>query len=681
MHSNKKLIRSFSPILKLLTKKYGIALALGLLIIFSSFQQTGFAQIGYGQRTKYKFGDYIQFGRLELEKGNYTAAIRYLNSAVEQRPASYEGYFLRGIAKYYLDDYFGAEMDFTESAKYDPYNAEIFHFRAIVRSSQYNLGGAMQDYARAIELNPKNPLFYLNRARGHLFLQVYDSAIVDCNRTYELDYRTEQVFIIRGIAYREIENYEMALKDFDRAIRKNPENTNSFVQRGTVYMDLNKPDSAILDFNKAIIINGDDTYAIFHRGLARMETSDTTGAFEDLNKVISLSPRNSYAYYNRAILYIGRSEIDLALDDLDKVVALNPDNIVVFLYRGRIKRSTGDLEGAVYDFTKAIEIYPEFADAYYERSQVKKEMLDFDGAEDDYQLAFAINEFNFQRTDSLKLQEEMYLRRLMAFSGEFTDNSEPSDRLQDQSVDIELQPVYSTVLFAKSMEGIRFYDTFSKGEYNATLLSMTNDPGMINTYLAQVELDKLNDSLASRKVDWEDYLKRAQLKYEIRDYSSALEDFDAAILTQDNRAQSYFGRANTLLKLIELTGANMDEYYLFDASTDFDNPTNVLADAAQEYTYEDVVADYNVVIELDPSFHFAWYNRGYVKAMNGDYWGAIRDFTKAIELDPEFAAAYYNKGLLLVYQNLKTVGCRDLSMAGELGIANSYPVMKRFCVK
>lgn len=636
---------------------------------------------GFTQRPKYQFGDYIQFGRMELKKGNYTSAIKYLNSAVEQRPASYEGYFLRGIAKYYLDDYIGAELDFTQSSNYDPYNAEIFHFRAIVRSAQYNLGGAMRDYQRAIELNPKNPLFYLNRARGQLFLQVYDSAIADCNRTYDLKYRTEQVFIIRGIAYREIGNYEMAIRDFDRAIKKNPTNTNSFVQRGAVYMDLNKPDSAILDFNKAIAINANDTYAIFNRALARMETSDTTGAFEDLNKVISLSPRNSYAYYNRAILYIGRSEIDLAIEDLDRVVALNPDNIVVFLYRGRIKASEGDLAGAVEDFTRSIEIYPEFADAYYERSQVKKQMLDLKGAEEDYRLAFAINEFNFQRTDSLKLQEEMYLKRLMAFSGEFTDNSEPSDRLQDQSIDIEMQAIYSTVLFSNSLDGIQFYDTFSNPAYHATLLSMINDPGLINIRLAERELQKLHDTLLTRKAEWTDISKRAELKYEIQDYSSALKDYNAAVLIRPDRVLAFFGRANTMLKLIELTHTDMDEYYLFDASTDFNNRANNLTNAAQEFTYEEVILDYDKVIELDPNFHFAWYNRGYVKAMTGDYWGAIRDFTRAIELEPEFAAAYYNKGLLLVYQNLKTVGCRDLSMAGELGIEKAYPVMKRYCSK
>jgi hypothetical protein len=63
----------------------------------------------------------------------------------------------------------------------------------------------------------------------------------------------------------------------------------------------------------------------------------------------------------------------------------------------------------------------------------------------------------------------------------------------------------------------------------------------------------------------------------------------------------------------------------------------------------------------------------------GDFWGAVSDLDKAIALDPGFADAFYNKGLILIYLDLKTVGCGDMSTAGELGIQNAYHVMKRYC--
>jgi len=149
----------------------------------------------------YQFGDYVQFGKNELKKGNFKEAIRYLNNAVSHRPASYEGYFLRGIAKYNLGDFIGAEQDFSEATKYDPYNSDIYHYRAISRSRQYNFGGALQDYTTAIKLNPKNPLFYLNKARAFLFLHDYDSAIWYLDHTIDLKYRKVEVYVLRGMAF------------------------------------------------------------------------------------------------------------------------------------------------------------------------------------------------------------------------------------------------------------------------------------------------------------------------------------------------------------------------------------------------------------------------------------------------------------------------------------------------
>jgi tetratricopeptide (TPR) repeat protein len=308
-------------------------------------------------------------------------------------------------------------------------------------------------------------------------------------------------------------------------------------------------------------------------------------------------------------------------------------------------------------------------------------MGDFKGAEDDYRLAYAINEFNFQRSDSLKLQEEMYLRRLMAFSGEFTDSKEPGNRIQDRAVEIDLKPAYATVLFTRSMEGIRLYDTFSKPVYHTTLLSLVNDPALINTWMAESELERLTDTLAPINSGWEDYLKLAELHFELQDYSKALEDYEQAIRLNPGMVRPWFGRANTRLKLIGMKASEEGDLYLFSANTGFNAPPGEEAAMDQEFDYGEVIRDYDRVIELDPGFQYAWYNRGYVKALNGNYWGAISDLTRAAELDPEFADAFYNKGLLLIYLNLKAVGCQDISMAGELGIEDAYAVLKRYCVK
>ena len=99
------------------------------------------------------------------------------------------------------------------------------------------------------------------------------------------------------------------------------------------------------------------------------------------------------------------------------------------------------------------------------------------------------------------------------------------------------------------------------------------------------------------------------------------------------------------------------------------------------HSYDEILRDFNKVIELDPEFYFAYFNRGYVKCIMGDYWGSVSDFEKALEIEPKFSEAYFNKGLILIYLNIKTIGCENMSKAGELGIKEAYHVMKRYCFK
>ena len=60
--------------------------------------------------------------------------------------------------------------------------------------------------------------------------------------------------------------------------------------------------------------------------------------------------------------------------------------------------------------------------------------------------------------------------------------------------------------------------------------------------------------------------------------------------------------------------------------------------------YKDAIACYNKVIEINPDYAAAYYNRGIAKSDLQDYHGAIEDYNKAIEINPDYVAAYYNRG-------------------------------------
>jgi tetratricopeptide (TPR) repeat protein len=59
--------------------------------------------------------------------------------------------------------------------------------------------------------------------------------------------------------------------------------------------------------------------------------------------------------------------------------------------------------------------------------------------------------------------------------------------------------------------------------------------------------------------------------------------------------------------------------------------------------YDKALADFNQAIQLDPTYVFAYNNRGNVYLHKGDYDKAIADYDKAIQLDPKYAGAYDNR--------------------------------------
>ena len=84
------------------------------------------------------------------------------------------------------------------------------------------------------------------------------------------------------------------------------------------------------------------------------------------------------------------------------------------------------------------------------------------------------------------------------------------------------------------------------------------------------------------------------------------------------------------------------------------------------------------LVERNSSNAFIWYNLGNVHLQMQEFHKAIDDYSEAIRYENNLAEAYYNRGLTLLFLGEKDMAMNDLSKAGELGIKESYAVIKRF---
>ena len=164
--------------------------------------------------------------------------------------------------------------------------------------------------------------------------------------------------------------------------------------------------------------------------------------------------------------------------------------------------------------------------------------------------------------------------------------------------------------------------------------------------------------------------ERALDYYLLQDIEAAMSDIDMAVQALPGSWSLYFIRSFIRYKLLEvnrLGGAN-----------DADNLMPQQGSHLSGLDYRLVKDDLDRVIELQPAFVEAYFNRANVSAKLNDFKSAIVDYSMVISLDDRFAQAYYNRGLARIYTGNTEGGIADLSKAGELGIYQAYSVIKRF---
>lgn len=82
----------------------------------------------------------------------------------------------------------------------------------------------------------------------------------------------------------------------------------------------------------------------------------------------------------------------------------------------------------------------------------------------------------------------------------------------------------------------------------------------------------------------------------------------------------------------------------------------------------EAVAEFDEAIRLDPKLVQAYYHRGNVYRILGQYELAFQNYTDAIRLDTQFAPAYANRAVVFAFLGDQASARRDLEKAARLGI-------------
>jgi tetratricopeptide (TPR) repeat protein len=173
---------------------------------------------------------------VELHKQKKIAeAIKVLNEAIQADKEYLEAVFERGVCKFDLEDYRGAEADMLKALKIDERHAQ----------SYYYIG-----------------LCYL-KAEYPTIATEYFSAAVKC------DPSGYNYYYYRGVAICELKSdYKFARADFEKVVELNPNHTDALIYLGNISFKFKEYQKAIEHNQKVMNIKPDYSLAHFNTAIA-----------------------------------------------------------------------------------------------------------------------------------------------------------------------------------------------------------------------------------------------------------------------------------------------------------------------------------------------------------------------------------------------------------------------------
>ena len=631
-------------------------------------------------------------GQQCMINNDYREAIDVLNVLLRHDEKDFDAFFLRGIAKYNLDDLLGADADFSSAVTLNPVFTGAFYYRAITRTRLGNYDDALNDFQQAIELRPDLPDPYYSRGVTRLLNQQFKLAIEDFDKYIRYEKRHVSAYINRGTCYLYLKDTTKAYDNYNLAIRTNREDPNAYTRRGSLYMEEQRYDEARKDFDMAIGCDSNYLPGYFNRALVNNYLHRPMASLSDFDRVIELDSTNSLGYFNRAIVRSEIGDYNRALEDFNQVATYSPDNVLVYYNRAMLHTRLGDFEAAINDYTRAIELYPDFANAYLGRSVLRRAQRDVNGADSDERTAQRkIAEYRTRLKDStysIYADTAQRFDKLLGFDSRLLErNFERIASTVTQAGDdgLTLIPMFRFTLLGKdSVEVDQRAKRFPTQRVREFLNTMGNSLLCLDCRNTNIEADSLillDRGIAERihtseTKDWRLLFERGVSQALIKQYTNSVNTLTDAIHLNPANPFLYINRATTRAEMIDFISSIDNSYQTI--TLDSDPAKRLHNTSSRNYNYDEAIEDINKAIKLYPDFAEAYYNRANLMAISGKLPEAYDDYSRAIELEPNMGEAYYNRGLVQIFMKDTRKGCMDLSKAGELGILAAYDILKQF---
>lgn len=635
---------------------------------------------------QYKVDRLILNGRVALHYEDYVLSIQYFNQAISKKPYLWEPWQLRAIAKYYLEDWNGAEADATKAIELNPYITGLYDLRGISRIRLEQYDGAIEDYSKAITLEPDNRNYWYNRAACHMEQKNYDKALLQLDTIISRWKNYAPPYLLKAEVYLNTKDTLAAEKWIEKSLQVDSFNANAWRIRANLALHKEQWKEADLYFSKTLHFKPKDVGSLINRALARLRLNNLRGAMSDYDEALERDPNSFLAHYNRGLLRQRVGDDNRAIEDFDYVLTFEPDNVMALFNRATLLDRTGDLKGAIRDYSKVIEKFPNFWTGLHYRAECYRKLGMIAKAEqDEFRILKAqMNKHlgiqhrwtNSQVTAARKMSDidpEKYNQLVVDDEVENRQEyqSEYRGRVQNRQVEERYQPYIAMVIGARdaAIATNKFFD-LGVESFRMRLSKMSKQYGFSVPSLGIVgetagiptddAVDRLSESISKTKDTSEAaamLLLRSVAYSSAQNYQEALKDIDNYMQIEPSSFIALWQRA--------ICGAMSVEH------------EKGLTPQESDLRKAGVMSDFAKLYEQEKGNAYVIYCYATFCARMNEYDKALELFDKALNIDPRMAYAYYNRGLVCLLSGKVSQAKVDFSKAGELGLYNAYSLMKK----
>jgi tetratricopeptide (TPR) repeat protein len=273
--------------------------------------------------------------------GMLTEAEELYRKVLAADPEHFDSLHLLGVLAYQRGNYSDAVRQIDTALRLNPDVADAYNNRGNALKKMGRFEEARASYDRAIALKSDDAASYNNRGSVLKDLKRFDEATADFERAIALKPDFAEAFNNRGNVAFELKRFENALADYNEAIARKVNNFDAYNNRGNALKELDRSEEALASYDQALRLKPDYAQAFYNRGTTLYNLRRLEEALPDLNEAIRLNPAHAEAFYNRAMVLRDLHRIDDALADFDRAISLKPDYTDALWNRGMCRLLAG----------------------------------------------------------------------------------------------------------------------------------------------------------------------------------------------------------------------------------------------------------------------------------------------------------------------------------------------------